>query len=100
MAVRLFPRCRPSAPAAACAAAAARCPRQANRRRWACSLTLKTSLQETVEELKAKVAELEGQLQIAKKVEEVADAMSRLEGMAMQSAQTGAKGQTEVSAFR
>jgi hypothetical protein len=51
-----------------------------------------------VEALKKQVEELQMQLKVAKKVEEVADAMQRLEGMAMQSASTTSKGQAEVKA--
>jgi hypothetical protein len=39
---------------------------------------------------------LQAQLAVAKKVEEVSEAMQRLEGMAMQSASTSSKGQAEV----
>lgn len=49
-----------------------------------------------VEALKKQVAELQAQLSVAKKIEEVSEAMQRLEGMAMQSASTTSKGQAEV----
>ena len=100
MAVRCHLPCliqRPASNPASCAALPVRhTPTAAGlQRRQLTHIAL--ACQETVEALKARVSELEGQLLIAKKVEEVSDAMSRLEGMAMQSASTGAKGQAEVS---